>query len=81
MQCPPINLKMRNAEENSKYNHDVIVSSGCSSLDCFQKLSTQEVAAAVANVTNPMLLDLTVNAIFGTPFGPVEDNITGNRLK
>ena len=38
--------------------------------------SDLKVGEAITKATDPMLFDLTVNSIFGTPFGPIEDNIT-----
>ena len=58
------------------YNHNITVASGCDTLACFQQLSTEQIGAAISAATNPLLFDLTVNSIFGTPFGPIEDNIT-----
>jgi len=28
LQCPPVNLKMRNHEEMAKYNHDIVIGCG-----------------------------------------------------
>ena len=76
IQCPPMNLYMRTVEDIVAFNSKIINASGCSKLSCFQELTTDEVAQAVSSSTNPYLMDLTVNALFGTPFAPIADNIT-----
>ena len=72
MQCTPINLQMRTPADVIDFNNRISAATGCTTFNCFQKLSNDEIASAIETKTNKMLFDLTVMSLVGTPFAPIE---------
>lgn len=76
MQCTPINIQMRTPAQIIDFNNKIADAAGCETLECFQKLSNEKMGELLKENTETLLFDLTVMSLVGTPFGPIEDNIT-----